>query len=101
MCSLLVGCFIPISIGLLNGFIGLSSVVIVLAGVAGVLLVLGIMLILAAEGVILTSKPVTGHNDPASVQPPSQTGQPHPLLEEQVTASGIVEDSPASYSVHR
>ena len=41
LCSLLVGCFIPISIGLLNGFIGLGSLITSLAGIAGVLLIVG------------------------------------------------------------
>jgi hypothetical protein len=55
LCSLLVGCFIPICIGVFSGYAGLSALIMVLAGLAGVLLVLGTMLILASEGTILVS----------------------------------------------
>lgn len=51
--SLLVGCCIPISIGLFGISAG-GTIVTLLAGVAGVLLLLGSMLLLAAEGRILT-----------------------------------------------
>lgn len=54
LCSFLVGCLIPLSLGLFPNFSGLSALVIALAGLAGVILVLGIMLLLAAEGAILT-----------------------------------------------
>lgn len=57
MCSLLVGCFIPIAVGILGGSAVLNAVVVVLAGLAGVLLFLGAMLILAGEGKILNSRP--------------------------------------------
>ncbi len=67
MCSLLVACFIPISIGLFNGSIALGSLILVLAGFAGVLLLLGTMLILAAEGVILTSQQAP--SDPPAAAP--------------------------------
>lgn len=54
MCSLLVGCLIPIGIGLFSEFDALSAIVTGLAGLAGLLLVIGSMLLLAADGVILT-----------------------------------------------
>lgn len=55
LCSLLVGCLIPIGLGLFSGVAWLGALVTLLAGVAGLLLLLGAMLILAAEGQILTS----------------------------------------------
>jgi hypothetical protein len=55
LCSLLVGCLIPISLGLFTGFAWLGALVTLLVGVAGLLLLLGAMLLLAAEGQILTS----------------------------------------------
>ncbi|HEY0604812.1 MAG TPA: hypothetical protein VGD58_17975 [Herpetosiphonaceae bacterium] len=54
MCSLLVGCLIPISIGLFREFEALSSIVVGLAGLAGLVLVIGSMLLMAADGAILT-----------------------------------------------
>jgi hypothetical protein len=55
MCSLLVGCLIPISIALFGAFEALSAIVVGLAGLAGLLMVLGSMLLMAADGEILTS----------------------------------------------
>jgi hypothetical protein len=55
LCSLLIGCLIPISLGLFSGLAWLGALVTLLAGVAGLLLLLGAMLLLAAEGQILTS----------------------------------------------
>lgn len=55
LCSLLAGCLIPISLGLFSGAGWLGALVTLLAGVTGVHLLLGAMLILAAEGQILTS----------------------------------------------
>lgn len=55
LCSLLVGCLIPISLGILSGLAWLGALITLLAGVAGLLLLLGAILILAAEGQILTS----------------------------------------------
>jgi hypothetical protein len=55
LCSLLAGCLIPISLGLFGGASWLGALVTLVAGVAGVLLLLGAMLILAAEGQILTA----------------------------------------------
>lgn len=94
LCSLLVGCLIPLSIGLLNGFTGLSSVVTVLAGLAGVLLVLGIMLLLAAEGAILVSRPAGGQQAIASASPAH-------LLEERLAVSEPAQDSPSARSANR
>ena len=86
LCSLLVACFIPISAGLLSGSIALGSLILVLAGFAGVLLLLGTMLILAAEGAILTSHqppsdppaagatPLLAHDLPADFGSPEQAG---------------------------
>ncbi|HNP71220.1 MAG TPA: hypothetical protein PLO33_01600 [Kouleothrix sp.] len=74
LCSLLVGCFIPISIGLLNGVVAVGPLVLVLGGLAGVLLVLGAMLILASEGAILTSA--------RAEQPPAHTLLPDTSLGE-------------------
>lgn len=54
MCSLLVGCLIPISIGVFGAFEALSAIVIGLSGLAGLLLVIGSMLLMAADNVILT-----------------------------------------------
>lgn len=54
MCSLLVGCLIPIAVGLFSNSDALSAIIPVLAGLAGLLLILGSMLLLAADGVILT-----------------------------------------------
>lgn len=101
LCSLLVGCFIPICIGLFNGAIGLGSLITLLAGVAGVLLLLGIMLILAAEGVILTARPGADHADPISVQRAPERNEPHPLLEERAADTERLQDRPASRSAYR
>lgn len=54
MCSLLVGCLIPIAVGLFSESGALSAILPALAGLAGLLLVLGSMLLMAADGVILT-----------------------------------------------
>lgn len=54
MCSLLVGCLIPISIAVFGAFEVLSTIVVGLAGLAGLLLILGSMLLMAADGEILT-----------------------------------------------
>jgi hypothetical protein len=97
LCSLLVGCFIPISLGLFNGFIGLSALITALAGVAGVLLLLGIMLLLAAEGTILTSRPATNPEVPTR----AESEPPHPLLEERPTVSGATHDNPVAHSARR
>lgn len=78
LCSLLVGCLIPISLGLFNGVSWLGALVTLLAGVAGLLLLLGAMLILAAEGQILTS-----------VEPRGETMWPAlPLREQELGAAG-------------
>ena len=55
LCSLLAGCLIPISLGLFTGLAWLGALVTLLAGMAGLLLLSGAMLLLAAEGQILTS----------------------------------------------
>jgi hypothetical protein len=55
LCSLLVGCLIPISLGLLSGVAWLGAFITLLAGLAGLLLLLGAMLLLAADGQILTA----------------------------------------------
>lgn len=54
MCSLLVGCLIPIAVGLFNGSDALGAILPALAGLAGLLMVLGSMLLMAADGTILT-----------------------------------------------
>lgn len=101
LCSLLVGCFIPICIGLFNGFIGLSSLILVLAGVAGVLLLLGSMLILAAEGGILTSRSDTDQNDSTSAHRTVEQNDSPPLLEHYLTDTDRLQDRPASQSANR
>lgn len=53
MSSLLVGCLIPLSIGVFGSFIPVMPVVVALAGMAGLLLISGSMLLLAADGEIL------------------------------------------------
>lgn len=66
MCSLLVGCFIPIGIGVFGGSAYAGSLILILAGVAGALLFCGAMLILASENAILTSNsPSDTHSAPA------------------------------------
>ena len=67
MCSLLVGCLIPIAVGLFNGSNALSAILPGLAGLAGLLLVLGSMLLMAADGVILTGdhQPHAGSDESA------------------------------------
>lgn len=74
MCSLLVGCFIPIALGLFSGFAHLTAVILVLAGLAGVLLLVGSMLLMAADNTILVA------DDGLSVSPDAvprraQTGE--------------------------
>lgn len=101
LCSLLVGCFIPTCIGLFNGFIGLSSLILVLAGVAGVLLLLGSMLILAAEGGILTSRSDTDQNDSTSAHRTVEQNDSPPLLEHYLTDTDRLQDRPASQSANR
>lgn len=66
LCSLLVGCFIPICLGLFAGASGLGALVTLLAGVAGVLLLLGAMLLLAAEGQTLTAPEPAASAGPAA-----------------------------------
>ncbi|GAB4192001.1 MAG: hypothetical protein OHK0022_05950 [Roseiflexaceae bacterium] len=78
MCSLLVGCFIPLALGVFSGVSWLGALITALAGLAGVLLILGAMLILASEGVILTSTAGL-RSEPA--------GQAVPLLEQDITMS--------------
>jgi cellulose synthase/poly-beta-1,6-N-acetylglucosamine synthase-like glycosyltransferase len=53
MSSLLVGCLIPISIGLFRESDALSSIILALAGFAGLLLITGSMLLMASENTIL------------------------------------------------
>jgi hypothetical protein len=73
MCSLLVGCFIPICIGLFGSYAGLGSLLLVMAGSAGILLLLGAMLILASEGVLLTSTPPQGNWERTLARPSAQS----------------------------
>lgn len=100
MCSLLVGCFIPISIGLFNGAIALGSLILVLAGLAGVLLLLGTMLILAAEGQILTSASARGDDERSWARGASLASPSTPLLGEDSSAPPA-RDERSSRSVSR
>lgn len=69
MCSLLVGCLIPIAIGLFSAFDALAAIITGLSGLAGLLLVIGSMLLLAADGAILTGDDHThGSTDSNSAQ---------------------------------
>lgn len=99
LCSLLVGCLIPISIGLLGGSAALGSVVTGLSGLAGVLFVIGVMLILAAEGTILTTDQI--EDDAAPVQQAAQTGATVRLLTEPTATPGTHHDQATSQPVRR
>ena len=97
MCSLLVGCFIPISIGFFDAFIDVGSLVLVLAGAAGALLIIGTMLILAAEGTILTSEEASESHGETPTHRPPQTGQTHPLLVEDSAGAGLPYNEPVRH----
>ncbi len=84
MCSLLVGCLIPLSAGLFSGASWLGALIAGLAGLIGVLLILGAMLILASEGAILNS---AGGG---------QGGSAAPLLAQDMVVSSTPTDQPAS-----
>lgn len=77
MTSLLVGCLIPIAVGLFNNFEILGNIVVTLAGLAGLLLIGGSMLLLAADGQILATDdmPLPAADDRAPAQQSPQTGQ--------------------------
>lgn len=57
LCSLLLGCLIPVSLALFAGRTFLTLLILLLAGMAGVLLLIGSMLLMAADGLILTGGP--------------------------------------------
>ena len=67
--SLMVGCLIPISLGLLSDWAGLGQLILVLSGAAGLLLFSGAILVVYAES--LPEARVT--NEP-SQSPPLQRG---------------------------
>lgn len=69
MCSLLIGCFIPIALGLFSGSPLLDSIILVLAGMFGVLLMLGSIFLLAAEREILVPPQPSSAQDAARPAP--------------------------------
>lgn len=85
LCSLLVGCLIPIVLGLFSGVTWLGALVTLLAGVAGLLLLLGTMLLLAAEGQILASIELRGE----SGRPVLPLHEPEPSLAGDVGRQGV------------
>ncbi|HEU4328142.1 MAG TPA: hypothetical protein VFS21_33710 [Roseiflexaceae bacterium] len=92
MCSLLVGCFIPLSAGLFSGASWLGALIAALAGLIGVLLILGAMLILASEGAILNSSPSA---------PGGQGGPATPLLAQDTPPMAAQYDRPVGQPAKR
>lgn len=103
LCSFLVGCLIPISLGIFSQLPWTGSLITTLAGFAGLLFVVGTMLILAAEGAILTTDHAAPEptDDRPLTRPAAQTGRTTPLRFEDRGVSGLQHDAAASQPTHR
>ena len=97
LCSFLVGCLIPVSLGLLGQLTWIGSLITALAGFAGLLFVLGTMLILAAEGTILA----TDDASPDPIDDRAQTGWTAPRQFEGRSATGSQHDAATSLPARR
>jgi hypothetical protein len=101
MCSLLVGCLIPIAAGLFNNSELLGPSIAVLAGLAGLLLISGSMLLMAADGEILTAEDAPADDDLSRGQRQPGMRRTAPLPAGDTSASGTRYDEPATYAANR